>query len=108
MVATKEECEDAAVFLKLKHTKAIENPFTELQRGCILQRRMMLGWSSLENHQEPRQPCGTTLYGLTFKCICATKGNRLDLKNLKDENIKSSTVKAIIFWKNSTTCNVCS
>ena len=54
MVATKEECEDAAVFLKLKHTKAIENPFTELQRGCIFQKRMMLGWSSLENHQEPR------------------------------------------------------
>ena len=83
MVATKKECEDAAVFLKLTDTSADELLQNEdLAPGCIYQNNRWLAWASLKNHSDPNKPCGTSQWVVLHKlliassCICASRSGK--------------------------------
>ena len=83
MVATKKECEDAAVFLKLTDTSADELLQNEdLAPGCIYQNNRWLAWASLKNHSDPNKPCGKSQWVVLHKlliassCICASRSGK--------------------------------
>ena len=88
MVATKKECEDAAVFLKVTQKSAFEHTLPQLPPGCIYQKMHGFTWLYMNNHQESSVPCGK-VEPFTFKCICAA-GKLLKFKELKNQITKSS------------------
>ena len=83
MVATKKECEDAAVFLKLTDTSAYEIEKTDRPQGCVYSSIDYLSWDSPENH--PRMlTCGSVHKGVTRSCICSKAGKRYYISSISD------------------------
>ena len=93
-VATKQECEDAAVFLKVSTRFYREVTAEQLPTGCIYRKMYGFTFLLMNNHQESSVPCGKVGQS-TFECICAA-GKLLNFKELKNQITKSSTFQTLL------------
>ena len=105
-VTTKNECEDAAVFLNLRDTSAYDTSTSELDRpqGCVYSSLNFLSWNSPEN--PPVSTCGSVHKGVTRSCVCSKPGKGYYISAISDalnlrNNASKYKIKFSIFFSSN-------